>query len=122
MDFESCTAAFHNVVFFRHYTDEVLLDAPIPNVDASEADIRLQLPPDNVMLPYEESFDGDAGAVVEMRKGHRVPKLIWYSLHSTAPKVCYNMYCIPLTNMDTLLSSKIKRFASSSLLLLFTQF
>lgn len=72
-----------------HYTDEVPQNAPVPNLDPSEADFRPHIPPSDVLLPYEENFVGiEPGKVLNARREHRAPKPIWHSLTSTAPKVC----------------------------------
>ncbi|KAG6840677.1 hypothetical protein C0991_005138 [Blastosporella zonata] len=39
-----------------HYTDEIPLDAPIPNDDISVADFTPSLPPQGAKLPYEEVY------------------------------------------------------------------
>ncbi|KAE9388470.1 hypothetical protein BT96DRAFT_435359 [Gymnopus androsaceus JB14] len=75
-----------------HYTDQVPLNALVPNLDPSVADCRPHLPPENMSLrlPYEEeSVDGLDSEVIDVRrKDRRAPKPIWYSLKSTVPQVC----------------------------------
>ncbi|KAE9385563.1 hypothetical protein BT96DRAFT_1026551 [Gymnopus androsaceus JB14] len=52
-----------------------------------EADFRPHLPPENVLLPYEEDFDNvDPREVAEMKRGQSAPSPIWDSLGSTGPR------------------------------------
>ncbi|KAJ3796860.1 hypothetical protein GGU11DRAFT_111910 [Lentinula aff. detonsa] len=102
-----------------HYTDEVPLNAPVPNLDLSEADFQPHLPPENVVLPYEESFVGlEPSAVSEARRAHRAPKPIWHSLTSTAPKQNQELRELPwpdhtpLTLTQNHLQRYVRTFAS----------
>ncbi|KAJ3997739.1 hypothetical protein F5050DRAFT_1568782 [Lentinula boryana] len=98
-----------------HYTDEVPLNAPVPNLDLSEADFQPHLPPENVALPYEESFVGlEPSAVSEARRAHRAPKPIWHSLTSTAPKLRELPWPdhTPLTLTQNHLQRYVRTFAS----------
>lgn len=71
-----------------HYSEEIPLDAPVPNLKPPEADFRPHLPPENVLLPYEEDFDNvDPREVAEMKRGQSAPSPIWDSLGSTGPRV-----------------------------------
>ncbi|KAG6374681.1 FAD/NAD(P)-binding domain-containing protein [Boletus reticuloceps] len=64
-----------------HYTEEVPLDAPVPNVPASIGDFVPSLPPAGVDLPYIEEFEDDG----EIGRDHRGPKQLWESLTSNMP-------------------------------------
>lgn len=69
-----------------HYTDEIPVDAPIPNADISVGDFRPFLPPKDVPLPYVKEYtDEEYGR--EIRRAHRAPKPLWASLKSNAPAV-----------------------------------
>ncbi|PPQ80532.1 hypothetical protein CVT24_002655 [Panaeolus cyanescens] len=67
-----------------HYSDEVPLDAPIPNADASVGDYTPSLPPKGVKLPYSEEYTNVAKSQL-LQRSHRAPKPIWKSLTSNAP-------------------------------------
>ncbi|KAJ3773442.1 FAD/NAD(P)-binding domain-containing protein [Lentinula raphanica] len=102
-----------------HYTDEVPLNAPFPNIDPSEADFRPHLPPAHVDLPYEEEFaELEPSAVSEARRAHRAPKPIWHSLTSTAPKQNQELRELPwpshtpLTLTQNHLQRYVRTFAS----------
>ncbi|KAJ3794505.1 hypothetical protein GGU11DRAFT_795974 [Lentinula aff. detonsa] len=71
-----------------HYTeDETPPDAPIPNAPSYEADFRPHLPPENVLLPFEQIFDDvEEQMVLEVKRDHRSPKPIWDGLNATGPK------------------------------------
>ncbi|TFK26048.1 FAD/NAD(P)-binding domain-containing protein [Coprinopsis marcescibilis] len=67
-----------------HYSDEIPLDAPIPNAPVAVGDYTPSLPPKGVTFPYvEEISDEEEGS--ELRRAHRAPKPTWASLHSNAP-------------------------------------
>ncbi|TFK70892.1 FAD/NAD(P)-binding domain-containing protein [Pluteus cervinus] len=69
-----------------HYTDEVAVDAPIPNVDVSIGDFVPDLPPAGATFPYEEVYEDteDDLAYKERKRVHRGPKPLWKNLHSNA--------------------------------------
>ncbi|KAF9442644.1 FAD/NAD(P)-binding domain-containing protein [Macrolepiota fuliginosa MF-IS2] len=67
-----------------HYTDEVPLDAPVPNANIAVADFAPSLPPNGVKFPYEEEYRNKTQAGFYQR-AHRAPKPIWYGLTSNAP-------------------------------------
>ncbi|KAF5388992.1 hypothetical protein D9757_005129 [Collybiopsis confluens] len=70
-----------------HYTEEVPIDAPIPNLDPSIADFRPSLPPEGAPWPYEQRLDGLEPKVVrDIKKEHRAPKPIFDRLNTTNPK------------------------------------
>ncbi|KAF9078556.1 FAD/NAD(P)-binding domain-containing protein [Rhodocollybia butyracea] len=98
-----------------HYTDETPLHAPVPNLDISEADFRPHLPPDDIQLPYEQTFDDlEPKVVEELRRDHRAPTPIWSSLTSTGPKfraLPWPDY-IPLTLTHNHVQRYIRTFAS----------
>ncbi|GAW03708.1 dimethylaniline monooxygenase [Lentinula edodes] len=102
-----------------HYTDEVPQNAPVPNLDPSEADFRPHIPPSDVLLPYEENFVGiEPGKMLNARREHRAPKPIWHSLTSTAPKQNQELRelpwpdHIPLTLTQNHLQRYVRTFAS----------
>ncbi|KAI9573780.1 hypothetical protein HD554DRAFT_2201978 [Boletus coccyginus] len=64
-----------------HYTEEVPLDAPVPNAPTPIGDFVPSLPPEGVDLPYPEEFEDDD----KIWRDHRGPKPIWESLTSNAP-------------------------------------
>ncbi|KAF8993635.1 hypothetical protein BDQ17DRAFT_1312173 [Cyathus striatus] len=66
-----------------HYTDEVPLYTPIPNVDISVGDYEPSLPPHDVQMPYTEIYGDEVGE--RIRKGHRAPKPIWKGLTTNVP-------------------------------------
>ncbi|KAH8108050.1 hypothetical protein BXZ70DRAFT_32547 [Cristinia sonorae] len=70
-----------------HYTDEVPVDAPIPNRDISVGDYEPDLPPEGVKYPYTvEYVAGKGGTENEFRQRvHRAPKPGWKTLSSNAP-------------------------------------
>ncbi|KAG7095274.1 hypothetical protein E1B28_006047 [Marasmius oreades] len=69
-----------------HYTEEVPLNAPVPNAIPASADYTPCLPPHGVKLPYEvESVDQDPQTLSEQRRAHRAPKPVWSLLKSNAP-------------------------------------
>ena len=72
-----------------HYTEEVPLDAPVPNAPAPIGDFVPSLPPACVELPYSEVFENDGN----IQRDHRGPKPIWESLTCNAPSVCYFVSC-----------------------------
>ncbi|KAG8221572.1 hypothetical protein J3R82DRAFT_1814 [Butyriboletus roseoflavus] len=64
-----------------HYTEEVPLDAPVPNAPTAISDFVPSLPPASVDLPYSEEFE-DSGEIWTV---HKAPKPVWESLKSNAP-------------------------------------
>uniref|UniRef100_A0A0W0EY77 FAD/NAD(P)-binding domain-containing protein n=1 Tax=Moniliophthora roreri TaxID=221103 RepID=A0A0W0EY77_MONRR len=69
-----------------HYSDQIPLNAPIPNAPPTSSDYIPDLPPENVELPYEMEVKGLSDKEVsEMRRAHRLPKPVWKSLKSNAP-------------------------------------
>lgn len=66
-----------------HYTEEVPLDAPVPNAPTPIGDFVPSLPPMGVGLPYTEVLEDDG----KIWRDHRRPKPIWESLTCTAPSV-----------------------------------
>jgi cation diffusion facilitator CzcD-associated flavoprotein CzcO len=72
-----------------HYTEEVPLDAPVPNAPTPIGDFVPSLPPAGVELPYSEVFENDG----KIQREHRGPTPIWESLTSDAPSVCWFMSC-----------------------------
>jgi len=69
-----------------HYSDEVPLDAPVPNADPSIGDYEPSLPPNGVKIPYTEEYS-DAKQNNLQRRAHRAPKPVWKTLKSNAPAV-----------------------------------
>lgn len=69
-----------------YYTEEIPLDAPIPNANITVADYEPSLPPDGVSLPYVE-VQTDRAQAAFYRRAHRAPKPVWYGLRSNAPAV-----------------------------------
>uniref|UniRef100_A0A0W0EY60 FAD/NAD(P)-binding domain-containing protein n=1 Tax=Moniliophthora roreri TaxID=221103 RepID=A0A0W0EY60_MONRR len=68
------------------YTEEVALDAPIPNAPPVVADFEPSLPPDNVNLPYEKVHKGvPEEELARIRRDHYLPRPLWSSLKSNAP-------------------------------------
>lgn len=69
-----------------HYTDEIPVDAPVPNANIATGDYEPSLPPKNAELPYVEEYKNRTfGSFV--RRAHRAPKPVWYGLTSNAPAV-----------------------------------
>jgi hypothetical protein len=68
-----------------HYTEEVPLDAPVPNAPTPIGDFVPSLPPADVELPYSEVFENDG----KIQRDHRGPKPIWESLTCNVPSVCW---------------------------------
>ncbi|KAF9240428.1 hypothetical protein BU15DRAFT_74021 [Melanogaster broomeanus] len=64
-----------------HYTEEVALDAPVPNAPCPIGDFVPSFAPVGVELPYSAECEDDA----EIRRDHRGPKPIWESLTSNSP-------------------------------------
>lgn len=69
-----------------HYTDEVPVDAPIPNAYIKVGDYTPDLPPKDVSFPYIEDYHGEEQNK-ERRRAHRAPRPIWETLKSNAPAV-----------------------------------
>ncbi|KAK7052448.1 hypothetical protein R3P38DRAFT_2762817 [Favolaschia claudopus] len=66
-----------------HYTEEIPLDAPIPNADPSVGDFVPSLPPRGSEFPVVKYYsDGEA-----QWRAHRGPKPVWASLESNAPAI-----------------------------------
>ncbi|KIJ50190.1 hypothetical protein M422DRAFT_160070, partial [Sphaerobolus stellatus SS14] len=65
-----------------HYTEEIPLDAPVPNADISVGDYSPSLPPEGVKLPYVQEYEGEEARY--LRRAHRAPKPIWATLKSNA--------------------------------------
>ena len=72
-----------------HYTEEVPVDAPAPNVPAPIGDFVPSLPPTGVKLPYSEVFEDDG----KIHKDHRGPKAIWESMTCNLPSVRWSVSC-----------------------------
>ncbi|KAF8654315.1 hypothetical protein AX16_003542 [Volvariella volvacea WC 439] len=70
-----------------HYSDEIPVDAPIPNADVSIGDYIPDLPPQNVRLPFEvvHKETEDDESYKQRRREFRGPKPLWKSLNSNAP-------------------------------------
>lgn len=66
-----------------HYTEEVPLDAPVPNAPTAFSDFVPSLPPASVVLPYSDEFEDDG----KTWRGHTAPRPLWESLTSNAPSV-----------------------------------
>ena len=66
-----------------HYTEEIPLNAPVPNVLTPISDFVPSLPPDNVDLPYSEEFEDDG----DIQRAHRGPKPVYESLTTNVPSV-----------------------------------
>ena len=66
-----------------HYTEEIPLDAPVPNAPCPIGDFVPSLPPTDVDLPYSEGFKDDE----KIWRDHSSPKPIWESLTCNAPSV-----------------------------------
>ncbi|KAF8550557.1 FAD/NAD(P)-binding domain-containing protein [Imleria badia] len=64
-----------------HYTEEVPLDAPVPNAPTPIANFVPSLPPACVDLPYSEEFQDDG----KICRDHRGPKPMWESLTTNSP-------------------------------------
>ncbi|KIJ48171.1 hypothetical protein M422DRAFT_83420, partial [Sphaerobolus stellatus SS14] len=65
-----------------HYTEEIPLDAPVPNADISVGDYSPSLPPEGVKLPYVQEYEGEEARY--LRRAHRAPKPVWATLKSNA--------------------------------------
>ena len=68
-----------------HYTEEAYTKTPIPNADLSVGDFVPSLPPEGVVFPYEEHYEGEMSE--ETWRVHRAPKPIWKSLRTSNPRV-----------------------------------
>ena len=66
-----------------HYTEEIPLDAPVPNAPTPISDFVPSLPPANVDLPYSEEFEDDG----DIQRAHRGPKPVYESLMTNVPSV-----------------------------------
>ncbi|KAF8556446.1 FAD/NAD(P)-binding domain-containing protein [Imleria badia] len=64
-----------------HYTEEIPLDAPVPNAPAPIGSFVPSLPPAYIDLPYSEEFENDG----EIYRDHRGPKPMWESLTTNSP-------------------------------------
>ncbi|KAK7049894.1 hypothetical protein VNI00_005324 [Paramarasmius palmivorus] len=68
------------------YTEEVALDAPIPNAPPAVADFAPSLPPDHADLPYERVHRGvSEEELARVKRDHILPRPLWDSLKSNAP-------------------------------------
>ena len=72
-----------------HYTEEVPLDAPVPNAPTPIGDFVPSLPPAGVELPYSEVFEKDG----KIHRDHRGPRPIWESLVWNGPSVKLFLSC-----------------------------
>ena len=70
-----------------HYTEEVPVDAPAPNVPAPIGDVVPSLPPTGVKLPYSEVFENGG----KIHKDHTGPKAIWESMTCNLPSVRWSV-------------------------------
>ena len=66
-----------------HYTEEVPLDAPVPNAPCPVADFTPSVLPASVDLPHSKEFEDDG----RVWRGHRSPKPIWESMNCNMPSV-----------------------------------
>ena len=71
-----------------HYTEEVPLDAPVPNAPTPIGDFVPSLPPADLDLPYSEEFEDS-----EIWRDHSAPKPIWESLTTSLPSVRRSVLC-----------------------------
>ncbi|KAJ6617506.1 hypothetical protein B0H10DRAFT_2032715 [Mycena sp. CBHHK59/15] len=76
-----------------HYTEQIPVDAPIPNVDPSIGDFVPSLPPRGASLPVEEHYSDDTTS--QRQRVHRAPKPVWESLESNAPAPIQQITEIP---------------------------
>ncbi|KAJ7916152.1 hypothetical protein B0H13DRAFT_2450673 [Mycena leptocephala] len=74
-----------------HYTEEIPVDAPIPNADPSVGDFVPSLPPRGTSFPVEKHYSDGEGQWRE----HRGPKPVWESLESNAPAPIQQITEIP---------------------------
>ena len=72
-----------------HYTEEVPLDAPVPNAPTPISAFVPSLPPAGIELPYSEVIENDG----KIHRDHRGPKPMWESLTSNAPSVYWFVSC-----------------------------
>ncbi|KAJ7762715.1 FAD/NAD(P)-binding domain-containing protein [Mycena maculata] len=70
-----------------HYTDELPLEAPIPNLDPKIADYEPSLPSPDSALPFEVWYadHNDSITTAERWRRHRAPHAVWKSLTSNVP-------------------------------------
>ena len=68
-----------------HYIKEAHTKTPMPNANVSVGDFVPSLPPEGVVLPYEEPYEGEMSE--ETLRVHRSPKPIWKSLRTSTPPV-----------------------------------
>lgn len=71
-----------------HYTEEVPLDAPVPNAPIEISDFESSLPPRGVGLPYSEEYENKTMGTF-LRRMHRAPKPVWYHMVTNSPAVSY---------------------------------
>lgn len=71
-----------------HYTEEVPLDAPVPNAPIEISDFESSLPPRGVGLPYSEEYKNKTMGAF-LRRIHRSPKPVWYHMVTNSPAVSY---------------------------------
>lgn len=94
-----------------HYTDEIPLDAPVPNAPTAISDFVPLLPPPNVDLPYSEEFDDDG----EIQRSIE-PRPIWESLMSNVPLSGHGRFPIVSVTRDNIGDQRhIRTRPSSSL-------
>jgi len=74
------------------------LDSPVPNSHVAIGDFEPSLPPNNATFPYIEQYKRggeDRDVDVELlKRTHRSPQPVWYSLVSNAPSVSYFLYLL----------------------------
>ncbi|KAF9067741.1 hypothetical protein BDP27DRAFT_1225424 [Rhodocollybia butyracea] len=93
-----------------HYTNETL-PSPVPNLDVSEADFRPDIPPDNIQLPYEKTWNRvEPQTVAKLRQDHQGVSPIWESLTAIGPKIHPMIFSSAPTNKD--LQRYVRSFAS----------
>ncbi|KAF5346509.1 hypothetical protein D9756_010050 [Leucocoprinus leucothites] len=67
-----------------HYTDQIPLDASIPNAPIEIADFQPSLPPPDAEFPYVEEYHNQTWCAYQ-RRSHRAPKPIWEGLTTNGP-------------------------------------
>jgi thioredoxin reductase len=99
-----------------HYTNEIPLDAPVPNADPSVADYMPSLPPEGINLPFTIEYRD--GGCQERKRSHRAPKAIYDSLTTNAPSPWQQIMELPWpagTNLElphSKVASYLRAFAS----------
>jgi len=69
-----------------HYTEQVPLNAPVPNAPIQISDFEPSLPPRGVTLPYAEEYENKTMCAF-FRRMHRAPKPIWHHMVTNSPAV-----------------------------------